>query len=137
MSRIDWDDSFNTQNAEIDKQHMKWIKIYNELHETLINGNGKNLLGITSTTLKLMGDYAYYHFKYEEDFMKSIDFPHIVEHKRQHKDFDSQIYELNRDVREGKTVLNTQLIKIMRNWIVEHILHADKKYVEYSNSLNK
>ena len=135
MARIEWDETYSTYNPEIDKQHKKWIEIYNELHETLLKGGVKDLLGVTVNTLKAMEDYAHYHFEFEENFMKSIDFPNIVEHKRLHKDFDTRIYELNKDVREGRAVLNTQLIKIMRNWIVDHILNADKQYAEHSQSL--
>ena len=134
MARIEWDDSYSIDHREIDEQHKKWIEIYNELHETLMRGDIKDLLGVTVNTLKAMEDYAHYHFKFEEEYMKSIDFPDIVEHKRLHKDFASQIYELNRDVREGRAVLNTQLIKLMRNWIVDHILHNDKKYSEFADT---
>lgn len=137
MSRIEWDDSFSTNNAEIDAQHKKWIGIYNDLHETLMGGNITELMDVTAKTLKAIQDYANYHFTFEEEFMKSINYPHIVEHKRLHTNFDSQIYDLNRDVREGRVVLNTQLIKTMKNWIVDHILVADKKYVEYYSSMNK
>ena len=132
MARIEWDDSYSTKNTEIDEQHQKWIEIYNELHETLMKGDIKNLLEVTISTLKAMEDYAHYHFTFEEEFMKSIGYPNIVEHKRLHKDFASQIYELNRDIREGRAVLNTQLIKLMRNWIVDHILHNDKQYAEFA-----
>ena len=135
MSRIEWNDSLKSNHEEIDKQHYRWIEIYNKLHDTLLSkGSVDNLLDITRDTLKSIEDYAQYHFKYEEEFMKTMNFPHIVEHKRLHKDFDTQIYELNRDIREGRAVLNTQLIKMMKNWIEDHILNSDKKYIEYYNS---
>ena len=132
MPRIHWDESFSTNNPEIDDQHKKWIGMYNKLHETLVRGSVKQLSQITIETLQEMLDYAQYHFSYEEEYMKSIDYPDIVKHKRLHKDFDTQIYELNREVREGRTVLNTELIKIMSNWIVDHILNDDKKYSEFA-----
>jgi len=131
MSGIQWDESFSTNNPEIDAQHKKWINMYNELHETLLHGNMKQLSQITLETLQSIQDYAHYHFSFEEEYMKSINYPNIVEHKRLHKDFDTQIYELNRDVREGRTVLGTKIIKIMKNWIIDHILNADKQYAEF------
>ncbi len=136
MSRIEWEDAFSTNNPEIDAQHKKWIGIYNDLHETLLHGNIEQLSSITLETLQAMQDYANFNFQYEEEYMKSIDYPNIVEHKRLHKDFDTQIYELNRNVREGKTVLNTEIIKIIREWLVDHILQADKKYSEYKQFVN-
>ena len=132
MSRIQWDESFSTKNPEIDAQHKKWIDMYNDLHETLLYGDIKQLSQISMETLQAMQDYARYHFSYEEEYMKSINYPDLVEHKRLHKDFDTRIYDLNREVREGRTVLNTELVSIMRNWIVDHILHADRKYAEFA-----
>ena len=132
MPRIQWDESFSTNNPEIDEQHKKWIDMYNKLHDTLVHGNVEQLSRITLETLQAMLDYAQYHFSFEEEYMKSIDYPDIVKHKRLHKDFDTRIYELNREVREGRTVLNTEIIKIMSNWIVDHILNDDKKYSEFA-----
>ena len=83
MGRIEWDNSFSTHNEEIDNQHQRWIEIYNELHEVLLHGKQKDYFKITEKTLKSMEDYAHVHFKFEEEFMKSINYPHIVEHKAQ------------------------------------------------------
>ena len=135
MSRLEWDESFLTGNPEIDEQHKKWIAIYNDLRDTLLHGSRERLSQITLDTLQAMLDYAQYHFSFEEEYMKSINYPDIVGHKRVHKDFDTKIYDLNRDVREGRTVLNTEILKMMEQWIKNHILNEDMKYATFARGL--
>ena len=43
-----------------------------------------------------MQDYANYHFKFEEDYMRAIDYPEQVKHRRLHKDFDNLIFNYKR-----------------------------------------
>jgi hemerythrin-like metal-binding protein len=128
MPQIEWDDSFSVNNTEIDDQHKKWIAIYNKMHVTLTKGARKALGDIAADSLKEMQDYARYHFDFEEEYMREIKYPGLVEHMRKHKDFDTQIYECNRDIREGKIVLNTEIIKLIKDWLLDHILNEDKKY---------
>jgi len=81
-----------------------------------------------------MYEYVLNHFSYEEEYMRKIKFPDIVRHRRIHKDFDNLIYSYNRDIREGKIVLNTAIIKLIKNWLVDHILNEDKKYAAFNKS---
>ena len=78
--------------------------------------------------LEAMQLYAYEHFRFEEEYMQKIHYPNFVKHRRIHKDFDDLIYAYSRDLLEGKIVLNSEIIKIIRNWLVDHILNEDKKF---------
>ncbi len=126
MSKIEWDDSFSVNNAEIDGQHQKWITIHNNLHESIVNGSEHQKPG--AEALKAMQDYAHYHFSFEEEYMDKINYPNLIEHHRIHKDFDNLIYTFYRDAQEGKFVLDTKIMKILKNWLLEHILKEDQKY---------
>jgi hemerythrin len=128
MSRIEWDEALSVQNDEIDGQHKKWIEIHNRLHEVLISGNMSNIDKIGVETLQAILEYARYHFKFEEDYLKRIDYPGLVEHRRLHKDFDTRAYASYREILAGQVVLNSEILKVMKNWLLEHILHEDQKY---------
>jgi hemerythrin-like metal-binding protein len=132
MSRIEWDNSLSVNNIEIDNQHKQWIEIYNQMHESMISGESS--IETTSKILEAMYEYAKHHFSYEEEYMRKIDYPDVVAHRRNHKDFESLIYSYNRDIQEGKIVLNTKIIKLIRNWLLEHITVEDKKYAAFSKS---
>ncbi|OGR06178.1 MAG: hypothetical protein A2511_14270 [Deltaproteobacteria bacterium RIFOXYD12_FULL_50_9] len=128
MSRIDWEESYSVNNEEIDNQHKTWIAIYNELDKTMLQGDLKEIDNITAGSLQKMQDYARYHFSFEEEFMQKIKYPDLVNHRRIHKDFDTEIYNYYRAMLDGQLVLNTKIIKLIRNWLIDHILQEDKKY---------
>ncbi len=129
MPKIEWDNSFSVHNAEIDGQHKKWIEIFNKMHEILTEGGDKVLHSAGAEALKAMQDYSRYHFNFEEEYMRTINYPDLYIHKRMHKDFDNQIYTYGRDMQEGKIVLDTEIIKLIKDWLLYHILNEDKKYV--------
>jgi hemerythrin-like metal-binding protein len=131
MSIIEWDSSLSVNNIEIDNQHKQWIDIYNKMHDSMISGESST--ETTAEILEAMYEYATNHFSYEEEYMREINYPDIVAHKRSHKDFESLIYSYNRDLKEGKLVLNTKIVKLIRNWLVEHITLEDKKYTDFSD----
>lgn len=126
MAKIEWNDSFSVNNAEIDGQHQKWIAIYNNMDQSLITGSVQQNDG--AKTLKAMQDYARYHFSFEEEYMREINYPDFIKHHRIHKDFDNLIYNYYRKIQDGDLVLNSEIIGILKDWLLNHIAKEDKKY---------
>jgi hemerythrin len=131
MSQIAWNDSYSVNNEEIDAQHKEWIAIYNKLDHTLLNGSGQEVFTLAADSLQAMQEYADYHFREEEQYMREINFPFLVEHRRLHSDFEDELYKYNRSIRSGELILNTEVISIVKNWLLHHILHEDQKYRTY------
>ncbi len=132
MGRIEWDASFSVHNDAIDDQHKKWLKIFNTLHEVMTDTDTSSLTTITAQSLTEMYDYARNHFRFEEEYLAQLNYPDLVAHRRLHRDFENQVYRYTREIEEGKILLNTNLLKIMRQWLVEHILSEDKKYSAFA-----
>ena len=132
MPKIQWDDSFSVNNDELDNQHKKWIEILNTLHDSLVAKDVTFTKNSGAEALEAMHEYALNHFSFEEEYMSKIDYPEVVAHRRIHKDFDTLIYSYNRDIREGNIVLNTEIIKLMENWLLDHILIEDKKFALFA-----
>ena len=132
MPRIEWDESFSIDHPAIDKQHRKWIEIFNKMHECMLNNDSGEYKSIAYVTLVSMQEYANTHFKFEEEYMYRINYPDFIKHRRLHKDFDTKIYEYNRDIRDGKMVLNTEILKAIKNWLINHILKEDKKIGQFA-----
>jgi hemerythrin len=130
VSIIEWNNTFSVNNKEIDDQHKKWVDIYNQMHDSMMSGESSKEQ--TADILNAMYQYTRDHFSYEEEYMRKTNYHDIVAHHRSHKDFESLIYSHIRDIQEGKLVLNTQVIKLIRNWLVDHITVEDKKYAMLS-----
>jgi hemerythrin-like metal-binding protein len=128
MSGIEWSDELSVGVPEIDEQHKKWVAIYNHMDEKLSGGDPEEIKALAGNALKEMVEYARYHFQSEEEYMMSVGYPGIDEHMEVHYDFTRQLEEYDEMVRDGKMVLNTTLMGIIKNWLVEHIMKTDKKY---------
>lgn len=131
MPRIEWDESFSMNNAEIDTQHKKWIEIMNELHETLIGNDSEKVMSIAADSLESMQEYAKTHFAYEEEYMQGMNYPDLAEHKSIHNAFNDRLVRYQEEIQRGETILNTVLMKVLSNWLLNHILEEDKKYCLY------
>lgn len=134
MNEIEWDESYSVKNQAIDDQHKAWIAIFNRLHNAILSDEKKGCETIGADALKAMLDYTEHHFTFEEEYLGKINYPELVAHRRLHRDFSSQIYQYNEEICQGVLILNTQIIKIIKNWLVDHIREEDKKYSVYADS---
>jgi len=133
MGRIDWNDSFSVHHEQIDKQHRKLIDLFNDLHETLLHGTIEESTEVRKQTLNSLVEYIDYHFSFEEEYLKEMGYAELNRHSQIHKNFSNKVITLQQDIISGNMVFTSSLIKLLRNWIVDHILKEDKRY---STSLN-
>ena len=61
--------------------------------------------------------------------MEEIGFLGIEEHKRIHNDFVKKLDSLAIQMHQGTHLLNSEIIKIIENWLVNHILKEDQKII--------
>jgi hemerythrin len=131
MNQITWKDSYSVNNPVMDAQHKAWIVIYNKLDHILLSDRYQEIFTVAADTLQAMQEYAGYHFRAEEKYMKQIHFPDLVAHRRLHTDFDDQLFTYNKNIRDGKLVLSSEIMSIVKNWLLDHILDEDQKYCAY------
>ncbi|GMR21005.1 MAG: hypothetical protein BMS9Abin36_1603 [Gammaproteobacteria bacterium] len=128
MPRIEWNTSFSVNNDEIDTQHKAWIETINTLHDSMINGEAEDTRKVIIASLEAMISYTRFHFKFEEEYMRKINYPDLADHLKLHENFIAQLHKYDYDIRNGSPVLGTRITKTMRKWFTEHILTEDKKY---------
>jgi len=131
--KIIWDESYSIGHEEIDKQHQVWIGFYNRLDDVMSSSSAMELHDAKSEILTEMSEYASYHYLFEEEYMRKIGFPDVDKHWRQHKDFGNKIYQIHRKHKEGRFVLNSELMDMIKKWIDDHILKDDmeiRRFVE-------
>ena len=127
MGLIQWSEKYSVGNELIDEQHKKWIEIYNTAHEKMMSSDETLFRSIGVDALTEMKAYAEYHFSSEENFMESIGFDQLESHKRLHNVFRNRIEKIILDIHKGNHVLNSEIIKTVENWLVNHILTEDQK----------
>ena len=131
MNKITWNDSYSVNNAALDAQHQELIEIHNHLDHLLLTGGGHEMSAALSEAIQIIHELLHYHFQQEEEHMRQINFPNIVEHKRLHSDFEDCFFQYYRQMINGELVLTSEIISVIKNWHIDHILHEDMKYVSF------
>lgn len=126
MPRIEWNESFSVGVAEIDEQHRRWIDLINKLHDAIMDK--KISPEMTDKILREMIDYAHFHFAFEEEHLQKISYPDLKKHRYQHEFFKKNLLGKLQEERAGKLVMNTEVMKMLMNWLQDHILEEDMKY---------
>ena len=132
--KLQWDESLRIGDEEIDRQHQRWIEFYNRLDALMQKESDEDPGSAKADILEQMSDYVDYHFQHEEAYMRSIGFPETKRHWRLHKDFRDEIYRICRSYREGTLVLNSEIMNMIKNWLLDHIIKHDMKMKHYLNS---
>ncbi len=133
MSKIEWQDEFSVRNEEIDRQHRKWLAIYNKTHVTMMEGDNEALDTLGQKALDEMEEYGRKHFAFEEDYMRQLGYTDLSAHLLLHKNFYTMLNKFRQDMADGEIVLNSHIIKTVKNWLLSHILVEDQKYAIFAD----
>lgn len=126
---IRWSDLFNTGITEIDNQHKKLLNILNKALTLSINSQDSEIDTIFSELMS----YAKYHFTYEEYLFEKYNFPNSGQHLKEHNNFKKTIEEMCASAKEmtksEESIEN--LVVFLKDWLINHILNSDRKYIKY------
>lgn len=115
---------------EIDEQHKKLVDLTNEFMQMVLSENDVDWKDHVLNTLNGMLTYSQEHFSFEEKIMEEIGYAKFEEHKKTHDEF--VMYAVARFA--GFESMNkddsVELMNFLKNWLVTHILKADKQYVD-------
>ncbi|MDK9708870.1 MAG: bacteriohemerythrin [Desulforhopalus sp.] len=132
MAQIEWDSAWNIGHVEIDEQHQRWVELFNQLERAFLgSADSQDLTQVQKDVFQRIRDYTRYHFACEEKVMQAAAWPGIPVHWRFHKEFDQVVYERYREFENGDLVLTSELLALIRNWLLHHIQVEDLKFGEY------
>jgi hemerythrin len=128
MGMFEWNNGYTTGIGSIDAQHQTLFQIANRLHEAMIAGQGKAVLG---PILERLVQYTAGHFAHEERLMRLHDYPDLAAHKAQHDALTRQVREFQSKFQSGQATMTVQLLHFLKNWLTEHIKGSDLKYAPF------
>lgn len=126
-SQHSWNNSYLVNIPMIDKQHMKFFKIFDHLSALSNNEESYNKL---SQIIDELDKYTQIHFQTEEALMRKAKTPDYDLHLLQHSIFSKKIEEFKIAYSYQNTVLQQQMINFMRKWFLMHISDVDSKYAD-------
>lgn len=122
-----WKSSYATGIEMVDFQHQKLVEYINELYDTALKSETSDK---TRAVISKLFDYVDTHFRDEEELMKKAEYEKFEEHKKEHTAFENKLKEYNDDIIKGFPV-TFQLLNFLREWLQDHILVTDQKYVPH------
>lgn len=123
---IKWNKDFSIKNIQLDKQHeliFEIAEIANNLALKIQDNDMQYKEDLKQILTKLF-QYIKIHFKDEEKFMESIDFPLIEEHKQSHQ----ILLKKTKDLLEHSNnivKISQELSVLTKDWILYHFANED------------
>lgn len=129
MPFMEWSDKLSVGVDSIDVQHQRLVMVLNELFDALGQGKGADKLRIIVDSLLA---YVAMHFAYEERLMARAGFPGLDAHKREHEDLTKKVLAIHAKLKSGAGFdVAIELVELLKNWLIHHIMISDKKYTPY------
>jgi hemerythrin len=125
MPYLSWKDEYSVGEPLMDSQHQKWIGYINELMRAIEEQRSRDE---QEEILENLVIYTRYHFASEERMMNRLGFEGLAEHRAVHDRMTRRVRDMQADVLAGRQVLDCDLLTLMQDWLVEHIMGDDRQY---------
>lgn len=131
MSLFSWKPEYSVNEAELDSHHQTLFAILNDVYESVMNSS--ELESIIPRIDELSAN-ALKHFSVEERYMLEHGFPEISEHIAEHRKFAQKLDTLRSRRHEDNLDITRELIVVLGEWLLHHVLREDRKYSELSTA---
>ena len=127
---IDWKEDYCVGVESIDQQHKQLFEIANRIYSLLKNELIDDKYGKIIEIINELKSYTIYHFKSEEDYMKSIGYKRFFSQKVAHSDFIAKMESIDIEkIDNGQNQYLLGILDFVSEWLVEHIIKEDKLIV--------
>lgn len=131
MVLINWDASLSVDIIEIDSQHKQLVAMINDLHQAMLEGKSRDVLG--KIIINLLG-YAKEHFGTEEKYFERYQYPEAEPHKKEHALFVQKVNTFKEDFEQGRIGLSIEVMDFLSQWLKQHIKDVDKRFGPFLKS---
>jgi len=131
---VEWTPNLTVGVEHIDEQHKTWFKKANELFEA---GKERRAKEYINQMLDFLDEYTKMHFRDEEAYMATINYPELEAQKKAHESFINDLAKLKSDYNQnnGNVLVIINANNMVLKWLTNHILNMDKKIGEFAKNL--
>ena len=124
------DPSLSVGIPSIDQEHHELVR---QLHRVMSNPDVYPGTEGFSEVLSQLGAQFKRHFMHEENLIRSLAMPEadVASHIRAHGHILEQYSQLNLDLMLGNRTDRSEVVKFLKSWITDHIVHHDLKIRAY------
>lgn len=132
MNKFIWTKEYELGVEVIDDQHKHFFEIVNRIYDTL--GNKETNSADIQKIINELTDYALFHLGTEEKYFNQFAYADQINHMKYHNAFrikSGEYSERIKDPKEDTAKLALEITDFAKNWLMHHILVADKAYAPF------
>ena len=122
-------DEYLTGVELVDEEHKELFRNIGQVREVMADGLKSDKYNELIRSLENLRANMKYHFKDEEEYLRSIQYEGLEAQKVAHEAFCARLDEIDLneiDVHQEEMI--DELMAFLTEWLVNHILHMDKKF---------
>jgi hemerythrin len=132
MAFMEWDDTLLTGIQVIDIQHHRLVELVNEFHAQVLRSTTLEEERVFSGRFLMeLRTYAKFHFAAEEMMLKEQQYPDLIPHQAEHKNFIKEIERLEARFGLNEPAMAVDVLLLARDWIIHHVGQTDRAYIGY------
>ncbi len=131
IAKLVWKEAFVSGHREIDRQHKALLRLSNELYDCL--GSADSMTGMDEI-LDRVGDELKYHFTYEFELIKKLNFEGADDHEVIHHQLLEEYEEMRTQMQNGSVNLGAFFNFVSVKIIAQHIIKEDTKFFDLIKS---
>ncbi|HAF60204.1 MAG: bacteriohemerythrin [Anaerovoracaceae bacterium] len=130
-----WKDQYELGVPVIDAQHKELFRRVDSFLQVLRSENSwDEKIPEINETLEFMKNYVVEHFRDEEEYQRSIDYPGYDAHKQLHADMVKYVLEVSRQYEQSNK--NEELMQQFGGrllaWLINHVAAEDQRIADYA-----
>lgn len=129
-----WTENLSVGVNAIDEQHKTLFQKADQLFEA---GRSNQSAAFIEEMLNFLDDYTKEHFRNEETYMQSIQYPAYDVQKKLHTEFLDKLADIKKEFKAsgGNTSVIMNANQLVSQWLIKHISVEDKKIGVFARSL--
>jgi hemerythrin len=125
---LPWSEDYFVGIAFADVQHKQIVDIINRLHQALVDGQGKKVVG------KALDDlirYSQAHFAAEEKVLQSWGYPDFLDHHTEHECLAYKVLLFYQKFMGDDASMTAEGVNFLKDWMGKEILDVDMKFAPF------
>ena len=124
MGLFEWTPIYEVGVPEIDAQHKQLMGYVNQMFQAMVANSGAGAVG---EVLERLLAYTEMHFEFEERLMRHGNAAGFEAHQLTHQQLLARVLDLKDRNLAGEDRIDEEAINLLRDWLVDHILHSDAR----------
>lgn len=121
-------EEYYTGIAFVDEEHKELFRIIEDVNQVIVHEYVHDKYDEIVRLLEELKNYTHYHFNDEEEYMEKIGYAGLEAQKQAHDVFIRRLEELDlEEIDDHQQQTLEELMEFLTGWLVNHILHMDKK----------